>query len=79
MESAKKIGGALVQGGFYVEKLQGLVPYRESWTTEFVVSYSNDSDNFLLYESDHGGVEVRIPHQLLAQGGFNSEILQNHA
>ena len=58
LASVKYIGGVLLQGGYYEELIQGLFPYTESWVTDFVVSYSNDSATFYFYENDGGSVEV---------------------
>ena len=59
MAEPKYVGGILTQGGFHEEKLQGLIPYKESWVTQFVLSYSNASDkDYHLYKTETGITQV---------------------
>lgn len=49
LATPKTVGGLLSQGGYFEEKLNGLFSRKETWVTEFAISYSNDSKNFHFY------------------------------
>ncbi len=63
LASPREFAGVLTQGGFYEEKNHNAFPYKESWVTQYVLSYSNDSQTFTMYSEEGNSIRVSIPVQ----------------